>query len=69
MSVCAHFFRALRQRLLSERREEESRLNQESSRTLEEVRQSVQKEREEQQQKLRSDPQIHHGARGQWFSG
>ena len=47
--------RALRQRLLSKRTEEEDRLNEESERMLEELRESAQGERDRQQHKLRSD--------------
>lgn len=47
--------RALQQHILTRRREEEVRLNQESDRSLEELRQCVQRQREEQQDKLRSD--------------
>lgn len=45
----------LQQNLLSRRREEEARLNEEADKTLEELRESVREEREQQQQKLRSD--------------
>lgn len=49
------FPRALRQRLLSKRSEEEARLKEESDRLLKELRESAQEERERQQHKLRSD--------------
>lgn len=47
--------RALRQHLVSKRREEEARLNKESERTLEELRESIRLEREREQHQLRSD--------------
>lgn len=50
--------RALRQRLLSKRSKEEARLNEESERTLEELRVSAQEERQRQQDELRSDPAL-----------
>lgn len=46
--------RALRRRLLDKRSNEEARLNEESDRTLKELRESVQEERERQRHKLRS---------------
>lgn len=55
MLAYARFPRALRQHLLSKRREEEARLNEESDRMLEELRESAQEERERQRRKLRSD--------------
>lgn len=55
MHVCVRLPRALRQRLLTKRREEEARLNEESDRTLEELKESAQGERERKQNKLRSD--------------
>uniref|UniRef100_A0A3B4F7H3 Centrosomal protein of 164 kDa n=1 Tax=Pundamilia nyererei TaxID=303518 RepID=A0A3B4F7H3_9CICH len=51
--------RALRQHLLSRRREEETRLNEESDRMLEELRESTKREREQQQHKLRSTLNTH----------
>lgn len=53
--MCAGFPRALRQRLLSNRSEEEARLNEESDGMLTELRKSFQEEKERQQHKLRSD--------------
>lgn len=53
--MCVRLPRALRQHLLSKRREEEARLNEEADGKLEELRESVKKEREKQQQKLRSN--------------
>jgi len=47
--------RALKEHLLSKRREEEARLNEESDRALTELRESVKRETEEQQHNLRSD--------------
>lgn len=55
MPVCAGLPRALQQRLLSKRSEEEARLNEESDRMLTEVRESSKEEKERQQHKLRSD--------------
>lgn len=52
-----HLLRDLQQRLLSKRKEEEARLKEESDRMLEELRESVQMEKEKQQHKLRSDTQ------------
>lgn len=49
------FTRELRQGLLSERRAEKARLNEEADKTLGELMESVRKETERQQQKLRSD--------------
>lgn len=63
--------RALRQRLLSKRSEEEARLSEESDRALKELRESSQMERERQQHKLRSHMHINtirKGASKQWFS-
>lgn len=55
--------RALRQHLLSRRREEETRLNEESDRMLEELRESTKREREQQQHKLRSTLKTHQHSR------
>lgn len=55
--------RALRQHLLSRRREEETRLNEESDRMLEELRESTKREREQQQHKLRSTLNTHQHSR------
>lgn len=53
--MCVGFPRALRQRLLSKRSEEEAKLNEESDGMLAELRKSFQEEKERQQHKLRSD--------------
>lgn len=55
--------RALRQHLLSRRREEETRLNEESDKMLEELRESTKREREQQQHKLRSTLKTHQHSR------
>lgn len=55
--------RALRQHLLSRRREEEARLNEESDRMLEELRESTKRKREQQQHKLRSMLNTHQHSR------
>lgn len=49
-----HLPRALRQSLLSKRKAEEAALNEESDRMMEELRDSVKTEREQQQHKFRS---------------
>lgn len=53
-SAFACLSRDLRRRLLSKRSEEEARLSQESESLLRELRESAQRERERQQNKLRS---------------